>query len=68
MSTEEAEILNPASDQGRIRLALRNNNDIKLVYSKGVTTSNLFGHHETSPTPKVQPLNSMAAAWKWSRG
>ncbi len=60
LTTEQAEILNLASNQGRIRLALRNRNDEGPVLTKGVDTSSLIGiekvekveKKETPPAPK----------------
>jgi pilus assembly protein CpaB len=56
LTNEQAEILNLASNQGRIRLALRNSNDVVPVATKGVDTASLFG---TAPkeTPKIVANN-----------
>jgi pilus assembly protein CpaB len=43
LTSEQAEILNLASNQGRIRLALRNRNDVAPVETSGVDTSTLLG-------------------------
>ncbi len=51
LTTDEAELLNLVSNQGRIRLALRNSNDPDPVTSKGVATSSIFGHEK--PVQKV---------------
>ncbi len=41
VTPEEAEVLNLATNQGKIRLALRNQINQGMFYTKGVTTSNL---------------------------
>ena len=43
LTTAQAEIMNLASNQGKIRLALRNRNDVAELATRGVDTSNLFG-------------------------
>jgi pilus assembly protein CpaB len=43
LTSEQAEILNLASNQGKIRLALRNRNDVAPVATRGVDTSTLLG-------------------------
>ena len=43
LNTEQAEILNLASTQGKIRLALRNRNDLAEQVTPGVDISNLLG-------------------------
>lgn len=43
LNTEQAEIMNLASTQGKIRLALRNRNDLAEPATRGVDTSNLLG-------------------------
>lgn len=43
LTTDQAEILNLASNQGRIRLTLRNRNDVGPVTAKGVDISQLIG-------------------------
>jgi pilus assembly protein CpaB len=53
LSAEETEIINLASNQGRIRLALRNSNDPAPVQTRGVGTSSLFGRREAPQ--KVAP-------------
>jgi|WetSurSiteA1Bulk_404760.scaffolds.fasta_scaffold27675_3 pilus assembly protein CpaB len=42
LAPEEAETLNLASNVGKIRLALRNRNNVAMVQTKGVATSTLF--------------------------
>jgi pilus assembly protein CpaB len=42
LTPDEAETLNLASNIGKIRLALRNRNNLAMVETKGVATSNLF--------------------------
>lgn len=54
LGTEEAEIINLASNQGRIRLALRNSNDPAPVQTKGVGTSSLFSSNK-APKQEVIP-------------
>jgi pilus assembly protein CpaB len=53
LTNEQAEILNLASNQGRIRLALRNRNDAAPVATKGVDLGSLFGapQKEAPPVP-----------------
>lgn len=53
LTNEQAEILNLASNQGRIRLALRNRNDVLPVETKGVETSSLFGMEKKVAAPKA---------------
>jgi pilus assembly protein CpaB len=53
LTNEQAEILNLASNQGRIRLALRNRNDGVPVATKGVATSSLFGQEQPVAAPKA---------------
>jgi len=43
LTNEQAELLNLASNQGKIRLALRNRNDVAPVETRGVDTSTLLG-------------------------
>ncbi|MGQ9687663.1 MAG: Flp pilus assembly protein CpaB [Desulfobaccales bacterium] len=54
---EEAEVLNLASNQGKIRLALRSRNNLEIAHTGGVLTSHLVSlprPQETAapPTPK----------------
>jgi len=55
LTNEQAEILNLASNQGRIRLALRNRLDFLAVETKGVATSSLFGQDKVMAEPKQVP-------------
>ncbi len=58
LSTEQAEIMNLASNQGKIRLALRNRNDLAEMATRGVNTSNLLGSDgEKQEAPKGTPPN-----------
>ena len=43
LTPEEAEVLNLASNEGKIRLALRNRNNKTIAQTSGVTTSVLIG-------------------------
>jgi pilus assembly protein CpaB len=53
LTTAQAEILNLASDQGKIRLALRNRTDLAEQTTRGVDTSNLLGSDsEKKEAPK----------------
>lgn len=54
LTTEQAEIINLASNQGKIRLALRNRNDMGPVFTRGVATSSLIGL-EKPEAPKEAP-------------
>jgi pilus assembly protein CpaB len=57
LTNQQAEILNLASNQGRIRLALRNRNDVVPVATKGVDTASLFGAPPPKEIPKVPENN-----------
>ncbi|MGO9621755.1 MAG: Flp pilus assembly protein CpaB [Desulfobaccales bacterium] len=53
LTTAQAEIMNLASNQGKIRLALRNRNDVAELATRGVDTSNLLGSDsEKKEAPK----------------
>jgi len=54
LTSEQAELLNLASNQGRIRLALRNRTDVSPVETRGVDTSTLFGFAKKEPTKMVE--------------
>jgi len=54
LTNEQAEILNLASNQGRIRLALRNRNDVAPVDTRGVDTSTLLGAVRKEATKIVE--------------
>jgi pilus assembly protein CpaB len=59
LTPEEAEVLNLASNQGKIRLALRNRNNRTVAQTQGVTTSLLIGGGGLKPEeskPAVQPV------------
>jgi pilus assembly protein CpaB len=43
LTPEQAEVLNLASNQGKIRLALRNRNNRTIAQTQGITTANLLG-------------------------
>lgn len=60
LTNGQAEVLNLASNQGRIRLALRNRNDLVPVDTKGVDLSSIFGlaPKETKEPPKIPVNNS----------
>ncbi len=50
--------MNLASNQGKIRLALRNRNDLAELNTRGVDTSNLLGSDgEKQEAPKGTPPN-----------
>ena len=51
LNTEQAEIMNLASTQGKIRLALRNRNDLAEMATPGVDTSNLLGTNVLKKEP-----------------
>ena len=52
----EAEVLNLASNEGKIRLALRNRNNMNIAQTSGVTTSFLLnGGVKKDPTVVAQP-------------
>src|SRR5208337_3854899 len=56
LSTEQAEIMTLASNQGKIRLALRNRNDLAELNTRGVDTSNLLGSdREKQEAPQGAP-------------
>lgn len=59
LSPEQAEVLNLASNQGKIRLALRNRNNRTVAATQGVTTSTLIGGGVLKPPESksaVQPV------------
>jgi pilus assembly protein CpaB len=58
LTPEAAEILNLASNNGKIRLALRNRNNKTVAQTAGVTTSTLMGGIEVKQEDKVavQPV------------
>ncbi|MCX5888047.1 MAG: Flp pilus assembly protein CpaB [Deltaproteobacteria bacterium] len=56
VTPEQAEILNLASSEGKIRLALRSRRNETIVETRGVATSQLFtGVVKKQESPKVQP-------------
>ena len=56
LTPEQAEVLNLASNQGKIRLALRNRNNRTVTQTPGVTTSILLnGGVKKEPTVLAQP-------------
>ena len=58
VTPEQAEILNLASNEGKIRLALRSRRNETIVETRGVAMSQLFGgvvKNEKQESPKVQP-------------
>ena len=56
LTPEQAEVLNLASNQGKIRLALRNRNNRTVAQTPGVTTSILLnGGVKKEPTVVAQP-------------
>jgi pilus assembly protein CpaB len=56
LTPEQAEVLNLASNQGKIRLALRNRNNRTVAQTPGVTTSILLnGGVKKEPTVLAQP-------------
>lgn len=62
LTTQESEILNLASNEGKIRLALRNQNDRVSVPTKGVATSSLLSHgspvqQDVPKSPKTEENN-----------
>jgi pilus assembly protein CpaB len=60
LTNEQAELLNLASNQGRIRLALRNRNDVAPVETRGVDTSTLFGLAKKEPAKMGEKLGEKA--------
>jgi pilus assembly protein CpaB len=52
VTPDEGEILNLASNQGKIRLALRSRNNRETAYTRGVNTSQLV----TAPTKESSPV------------
>ena len=59
LTPEQAEVLNLASNQGKIRLALRNRNNRTVAATQGVTTSTLIGGGVLKPPESksaVQPV------------
>jgi len=54
LTNEQAEVLNLASNQGKIRLALRNLTDVAPVESRGVDTSTLLGFARKEATKIVE--------------
>jgi pilus assembly protein CpaB len=57
LTSEQAEILNLASNQGRIRLALRNRTDVAPVETRGVDTSTLLGAAKIVEKSEVKGRN-----------
>jgi len=58
LTTAQAEIMNLASNQGKIRLALRNRNDVAELATRGVDTSSLLGSdREKEEAPKGATSN-----------
>lgn len=55
VNPEQGEILNLASNQGKIRLALRSRNNLEMAQTRGVVTSQLVN---SSPTPKAANVPS----------
>ena len=53
LTPEAAEVLNLASNNGKIRLALRNRNNKTIAETAGVTTSNLLNGAAAKPERKV---------------
>jgi len=53
LTPEEAELLNLASNEGKIRLALRNRNNKTIAKTQGVTTSILIGGAAAKKEDKV---------------
>ena len=53
LTPEEAEVLNLASNQGKIRLALRNRNNKTVAQTAGVTTSILINGANAKKESKV---------------
>jgi pilus assembly protein CpaB len=59
LTTEQAEIMNLASNQGKIRLALRNRNDFAEQSTRGVDTENLLrSDFEKQAARRGTPHNS----------
>jgi len=58
LTPSEAEVLNLASNEGKIRLALRNRNHKTVAQTAGVTTSILIGGSAAKKAEKVaaQPV------------
>ena len=58
LTPDDAEVLNLASNEGKIRLSLRNRNNKTIAQTRGVTSSVLIGGvgiKETKASPPVQP-------------
>jgi pilus assembly protein CpaB len=59
VSPQEAEVLNLASNEGKIRLALRNRNNRTMAQTQGVTTSFLIsGVAKKEPKVDIQPVQA----------
>jgi pilus assembly protein CpaB len=54
LTPEQAEVLNLASNQGKIRMALRNRNNRTVAETQGVTTSVLLGGGIATPKPETK--------------
>jgi pilus assembly protein CpaB len=54
LTPEQAEVLNLASNQGKIRMALRNRNNRAVAETQGVTTSVLLGGGIATPKPETK--------------
>jgi pilus assembly protein CpaB len=54
LTPEQAEVLNLASNQGKIRMALRNRNNRSVAETQGVTTSILLGGGIATPKPETK--------------
>ena len=57
LTPEESEVLNLASNQGKIRLALRNRNNRTIAQTSGVTTSILLSGLAPKKTTEVAQTN-----------
>ena len=66
LTPENAEVLNLASNEGKIRLALRNRNNKTIAQTRGVTTENLIGGIADKKESKVAA--SRTGQRKESRG
>jgi pilus assembly protein CpaB len=62
VSPQEAEVLNLASNEGKIRLALRNRNNKTVAQTQGVTTSFLIsGVAKKEAKVVIQPVRATKA-------
>lgn len=68
VTPDEGEILNLASNQGKIRLALRSRNNLETAYTRGVVTSQLVNVPTSQASPSVVPSSKKEVAIEVIKG